>query len=215
MAGGYAGKILRVNLTSRTTSIEEPEETFYRLYVGGAGFIAYYLLKEVPRGVAPLSPENKLIFTLGPLAGTTIQGGGARSSVGAKSPLTGSLGKAEAGGFWGAELKRAGYDAIIVEGRAERPVYIWVHDGEAEIRDASHLWGLPTKETQKAIRQELGDRLIRTALIGPAGENLVLISCLIMDVAGHAASHSGLGAVMGSKNLKGIAVRGRKAPQVA
>ncbi len=214
MAKGYAGKILRVNLTSGNVTMEEPDELFYRRYVGGAGLVAYYLLREVPAGIDALSADNKLIFALGPTTGTTLAGA-ARSCVGGKSPLTDGFGKTEVGGFWNAELKKAGFDAIIVEGRAARPVYLWVHDGQADIRDASHLWGLPTKETQAAIRAELDDRLIRTALIGQAGEKLVRFASIINDVSGHAAGRTGMGAVMGSKNLKGIAVRGSGNPEVA
>ena len=124
----------------------EPDTT-RRCPARPGGFVAYYLLKEVPPGTDPLSPENKLIFALGPVTGVPIAGSG-RNAVGAKSPLTGLFGEADAGGWWNAELKRAGYDAIIVEGRAERPVYLWIHDGEAEIRDATHLWGKATAESQ-------------------------------------------------------------------
>ena len=191
MAGGYKGKVLRVNLSDRVITVEEPGEAFYRRYVGGAGFVSYYLLKEVPPRIDPLSSENKLIFATGPITGTLIAGS-ARNCIGAKAPLTGAFGKTEVGGYWGAELKRAGLDAIIVEGKADSPVYIWIRDGGAAIRDASHLWGLPTKETQEAIRDELGDRLIRTALIGPAGENMVRFAAIINDVAGHSAGQGGL-----------------------
>ena len=175
--------------------------------------MAHYLWKELPQGVDPLGPENKLVFALGPLTGVQLPGSG-RHCVGAKSPLTGGIAKSEAGEFWGAELKRAGFDAIIIEGRAERPVYLWVHDGEASIRDASHLWGLNTKEAQQGIRDELGDERVRVALIGPGGENLVLYSC-IMHGLFDAAGRGGLGAVMGSKKLKAVAVRGHRAPRVA
>jgi aldehyde:ferredoxin oxidoreductase len=129
MNNGCNGKILRVNLSSSDISVEEPEEDFYRTYFGGWGFVAYYLLKEVPPEVEPLAPENKLIFALGPVTGVPIAGS-ARNAVGAKSPLTSLFGEGDVGGWWNAELKRAGYDAIIVEGKAEKPVYLWVHDGE-------------------------------------------------------------------------------------
>ncbi|MEM2643926.1 MAG: aldehyde ferredoxin oxidoreductase family protein [Candidatus Bathyarchaeia archaeon] len=212
MPFGYNGKILRVNLSDGRISIERPNENFYRRYLGGEGFVAYYLLREVKPGIDPLSPENKLIFAAGPLTGAPIPGCG-RNSVGAKSPLTGGFGEAEVGGMWGAELKRAGFDAIIVEGRAESPVYLWVHDGEAEIMDAKHLWGKDTGETQTIIRRELGDNLIRVASIGPGGENLVRFACIIVDLR-NAAGRTGMGAVMGSKNLKAIAVRGRERVEV-
>jgi len=213
MNNGCNGKILRVNLSSSDISVEEPEEDFYRTYFGGWGFVAYYLLNEVPPEVEPLAPENKLIFALGPVTGVPIAGS-ARNAVGAKSPLTGLFGEGDVGGWWNAELKRAGYDAIIVEGKAEKPVYLWIHDGEAEIKDASHLWGKPTAESQTMIRQELDDRRIRTAQIGPGGENMVRYACIINDLR-HTAGRSGIGAVMGSKNLKAVACRGHHLPQIA
>ncbi len=138
MAYGYNGQILRVDLSRGVTSVDAIDELFCRKYLGGAGFISYFLLKELQQGIDPLAPENKLIFALGPVTGVPLPGSG-RNCVGAKSPLTGGYAKSEVGGFWGAELKHAGYDAIIVEGKAEKPVYLWIHDGEASIRDASHL----------------------------------------------------------------------------
>ncbi len=212
MPNGYTGQILRVNLSNNSISVENPDDKFYRRYVGGATFIAYSLLKELKPRTDPLGPDNKLIFAAGPVTGTPLPGA-ARNCVGAKSPRSGAYAKAEVGGFFGTELKRAGYDAVIVEGKAERPVYLWIHDGEAEIRDASQLWGKTTKESQEAIRAELGDRLIRTAQIGPAGERLVSIASITNDLIASAA-RTGLGAVMGSKNLKAVAVRGHKAPQM-
>jgi aldehyde:ferredoxin oxidoreductase len=213
LLGGYNGKILRVNLSNKTAKAEAIDALFCRRYIGGAGFIIYYLWKELKLGIDPLSPDNKLIFALGPLSGLQLPGT-ARHCVGTKSPLTGSIAKAETGGFWAAELKRAGYDAVIIEGRAEKPVYLWIQDGEASIRDASHLWGKETKETQDAVRTELGDNRIQLALIGPAGENKVRYAC-IMHGLHDAAARGGPGAVMGSKNLKAIAVRGHKLPKIA
>jgi len=213
MPYGYNGKILRVDLSRGATSVDELDELFCRKYLGGAGFVTYFLLKELRQGIDPLGPENKLIFATGPVTGVPLPGSG-RNCVGAKSPLTGGYAKSEPGGFWGAELKHAGYDAIIVEGKAEKPVYIWIQDGEATIRDAGHLWGNNTKETQDTIRAELGDNLIRVASIGPAGENLVRFAC-IMNGLKDAAGRGGMGAVMGSKNLKAIAVRGHKRPEMA
>ena len=213
MNNGCNGRILRVDLSHRDIRVEEPEEDFYRTYFGGWGFVAYYLLKEVPPGTDPLSPENKLIFALGPLTGAPIAGA-SRNAVGAKSPLTGLFGEADVGGWWNAELKRAGYDAIIVEGKAGKPVYLWIQDGEVEIRDATHLWGKTTKESQIMIRKELGDDRIRTAQIGLAGENKVHYACIINDLK-HAAGRTGMGAVMGSKNLKAIACRGHHLPPMA
>jgi aldehyde:ferredoxin oxidoreductase len=211
---GYNGKLLRVNLTDQKVTTEELDERFCRHYIGGAGFVIHYLWKEVPANVDALSPDNKLIFALGPVTGLQLPGA-ARHCVGAKSPITGGIAKAETGGHWMAQLKRAGFDAIIVEGKAAKPVYLWVHDGEAEIKDASKLWGMETKDTESAIRAELGDDHVQTALIGSAGENMVLYAC-IMHGLHDAAARGGLGAVMGSKNLKAVAVRGTKAaPEVA
>ncbi|UCC19120.1 MAG: aldehyde ferredoxin oxidoreductase family protein [Promethearchaeota archaeon] len=212
MVNGYSGNILRVDLTNQETSIEHPDDVFYRRYIGGEGFVVYYLLKELKAGIDPLSPENKLIFATGPLTGYAIPGTG-RNSVGAKSPLTGGFGEAEVGGHWGAELKHAGFDAIIIEGKAKNPVYLWIQDGEAEIKDANHLWGKVTGEVEALIKKELEDKFIRVAQIGPGGERLVRYACVINDLR-NAAGRSGMGAVMGSKNLKAIAVRGHKKLEV-
>lgn len=213
MPNGFQGRILRLNLTTGARAVESPDELLYRTYFGGRGMVAHYLLNEVPAGADPLGPDNKLIFATGVLTGAPFAGSG-RHSVGARSPLTGGFGDAEAGGFWGAELKRAGYDAVIVEGKARRPVYLWIRDGEAEVRDASHLWGLPTAEAREAIRAELGEPLARVALIGPAGENLVRYACITHDLK-HFAGRCGLGAVMGSKLLKAVAVQGSGRLEVA
>jgi len=213
MPFGHTGKILRVNLSTRHVSVEEHDERFCRRYLGGTGLVAYTLLKEVPPRVDAFDPQNRLIFALGPVSGAPLAGAG-RSSVGAKSPLTLGFGKAEAGGHWGAELRRTGHDGLIVQGRADTPVYLWIADGAVEIRDATHLWGQPTKEAQEAIRQELGDERVRVAGIGPGGENMVRFACIINDLK-DAAGRTGLGAVMGSKNLKAVAVRGTRAPEMA
>jgi aldehyde:ferredoxin oxidoreductase len=210
--GGYNGKILRVDLTRERMTIEPIDEAFCKKYLGGAGFIAHYLLAEVNPGIDPLGPENKLIFALGPLTGMPL-GGCARHAVGGKSPLTGGIAKAEVGEHWGSQLKRAGFDALIIEGKAKGPVYLHIHGGEAAIRDAHHLWGKNTKETQESIRAELADSRIRVAMIGPGGENKVKYAC-IMHGPFDAAGRGGLGAVMGSKNLKALAVRGNEMPPV-
>jgi len=211
--GGYIGKILRVNLSKSTCATEIIDDAFCRKYLGGAGFITYFLLKELKPRIDPLSSENKLIFATGPVTGTPILGG-ARFSAGAKSPLSGGIALSQAGGFWGVELKRAGYDALIIEGKADEPVYLWIHDGELDILPAKHIWGKNTKETQKTIRIERGDKNVQVAMIGPAGENLVKFAC-IMDGLHDAAARGGLGAVMGSKNLKAVAVRGHNPVKVA
>ncbi len=213
MSYGFQGRILRVDLTGGVITTEAPDELFYRRYLGGAGFVAYFLLKETPRTADPLGPENRLVFACGPLTGAPLAGSG-RNAIGARSPLTGALGEADVGGFWGAELKAAGFDAIVVQGCAESPVYLWIHDGEAELKDASHLWGLENKETHSAICQELGEKRARIALCGPAGENLVRYAAIVADLK-HVAGRSGLGAVMGSKKLKAVAVRGTRGPPMA
>jgi len=213
MVAGYNGKILRVDLSHGTTSVDEPEEGFYRHYMGGRAFVSYYLLRELSGGEDPLGPKNKLIFAGGPVTGIPIAGSG-RNSVGAKSPLTNGYGDAEVGGYWGAEFRQAGYDAIIIEGKAEKPVYIWIEDGKVEIKDARHLWGKTTGECQKHIQQESGVSGVRVAQIGIAGENQVKYACVVNDI-NHAAGRSGMGAVMGSKNLRAVAVRGRQKVELA
>jgi aldehyde:ferredoxin oxidoreductase len=213
MMKGVNGNILRVDLTSGKLSIQAIAEDHYRLYLGGRGIIAYTLLTEVPKGIDPFGPENRLVFALGTLTGHPFVGSG-RNSVGCKSPLTGGYGESEAGGFWGTELKRAGFEAIVLEGISPKPVYLWIKDGKAEIRDADRLWGLETATTQAAIQEELGDKRIRTAVIGPAGENRVRFACILNDIT-HAAGRTGMGAVMGSKRLKAIAVRGSRPPEAA
>ena len=213
MVQGLTHKILRVNLTNRNVSVDEPDDLFYRRYLGGAALIAYYLLKELKPGTDPLSPDNILIFGLGPLTGTPVPGA-SRNPIGAKSPLTGGLAKGDVGGFFGAELKKAGFDGLIVEGKADKPVYLWIKDGEVEIRDATALWGKTVLETQDAIEAELGERFVRTATIGQGGENLVSFACIMADLR-NAAGRGGMGAVMGSKKLKSVAVKGRAIPKAA
>jgi len=210
---GFNGKIARIDLTNAEVSIENPSETFYRQYLGGRGFIVHHLLNELPAGIDPLGPENKLIFALGPVTGHPFIGSG-RNSIGGKSPLSGGYGESEAGGFWGAELKKAGFDAVIVQGVSEKPVYIWINNGAVEIRDAGDLWGLDVADAKQSVLQSLGLRKVRTAIIGPAGENRVRYACVLNDIY-HAAGRTGMGAVMGSKKLKAIAVKGSDAPPVA
>lgn len=213
MPYGYMGKVLRVNLTDETIEVEEPADEWYRRYMGGSAVVAYYLLNEVPADCDPFSDKNKLIFATGPLTGTPLAGSG-RNSLGAKSPLNGGFGDSQGGGFWMVQLKRAGFDHIIVEGRADRPVYLWVHDGEAEIRDADHLWGRETAEVQETIREELDDDAVRVTQCGRAGENLVRFACVVNDLT-HFSGRTGMGAVMGSKNLRAVAVRGTRTVELA
>lgn len=208
MTTGKTGRILRVNLTERTTSVENPPEVFYRTYFGGRALIAYYLLKETDAQTKPLSPENKVIFAAGPLTGAPLAGTG-RNSVGTISPLTGGYGDAEAGGFWGAELKRAGYDAIIIEGKAGSPVYLAIKDDTAEIRDAEHIWGTKTTDAEDIIKEEMQDKRARVCQIGLAGERQLPYACVVNDLT-HFAGRTGTGAVLGYKNLRAIAVRGTK-----
>jgi len=209
---GYNQKILRVDLSNESISVEKPSYIVYRRFFGGRALALYYLLKELPIGIDPFDPENLLIFASSVVSGTPVPGFN-KFSIVAKSPLTGGYGESEAGGYFSAELKRAGYDAIIVKGKASSPVYIWIKDGEAEIRDADNLWGKTTGDTQRAIREELGDNLIRIAQIGPAGENLVRFACVVNELK-FVNGRCGLGAVMGSKNLKAVAVRGHNEIQV-
>ena len=213
MPHGYNGKILRVDLDKERTAVEEPPETWYRTYLGGMGAVAYYLLKEVPAGSAPLSPKNLLVLAPGVVTGAPFSGSG-RNAVGGKSPLTGGFGEADAGGFWGAELKHAGFDAIVFSGAAAEPLWLWVTNGETELRDASVLWGLEVAECQDRMREEVGEDQAKTALIGPAGEKLSRLACVINDL-NHVAGRSGMGVVMGSKRLKGVAVRGHDPPELA
>lgn len=206
MIGGIYGRILHVDLSSGEFRVEQPREQFYRLLVGGRNVVSYLLLRDLPAGTDALSPANLLIFAPGILQGSNLPGSG-RHGIGGKAPLTGALGSSEVGGFWGHEFKRTGFDALTVRGRAETPVYLWINDGEPEIRSAGHLWGRRTAAVEAAIREELNEERARVAQIGPAGENLVLYANVMHDV-NRAAGRNGLGALMGSKNLKAVVVRG-------
>ncbi|MEM0196601.1 MAG: aldehyde ferredoxin oxidoreductase family protein [Sulfolobales archaeon] len=220
--GGYMGKVLRVDLTNQRVIDEPlPPEDILRKWIGGRGLGAYYILKEVDPKVDPLSPANKAIVATGPLTGIVgIPSSGRWCSV-TKSPLNNTLHDSQSGGKFGPELKFAGYDAIIIEGASERPVYLWIHDGKAELRDAKHLWGRDTHDTTDIIQEELAPVVgkdeaarIKVACIGPAGERLVRIACIINDKS-RAAGRGGHGAVWGSKKLKAIAVRGHMKPPIA
>ena len=210
--GGYTGKILRVNLTDQTAKEEELSLEIAKDFIGGAGFGIKYLFDEVKGGTDPLGPENKLIFASGPFSGTTIPCA-SRMAVTSKSPLTNAVGVALTGGYFPVELKYAGYDILIIEGKAEKPTYVWIKNGKIQFRSAKKVWGMKTTDCQQIIKNELNDQNIRIACIGPAGENLCKIACIINEL--RAAGRKGLGAVMGSKNLKAIAVRGSGKLQIA
>ncbi len=209
--GGYLGKILRVDLSSGKTSVEELDRSFIKKWVGGVGFGARYLYEEVPAGVKWSDPENRLIWTSGPLAGSGVYGAGT-FNVASKGPLTNLAGCSQANGFFGAYLKFSGFDGIIFQGKASNLVYLLIKDGKAEIQDARHLTGKDVWETEDALRRELGvkEKEVSVFGIGPAGENGVLYSAIVGD-GGHLAAHSGLGTVMGSKNLKAVVTyRGKR-----
>ena len=213
MRYGFAGKVLHVDLSHNTLTIEEPPGEFYRTYWGGSLMGLYYLMQFTPAKADPFGPENTLTFAISAPTGLAISGQSRATAV-AKSPLTGCVGDSQAGGFWPAELKFAGFDAIVIRGAAPRPVYLWIHDGQAELHDATHLWGLITGEAEAAIKAELGDPKIEVAQIGPAGEKRVRFAS-IMNMSNRAHGRTGLGAVMGAKNLKAIAVRGKLRPRPA
>ncbi len=205
---GYTGKILHVYLDDGRLEIETPPEDFYRTYVGGAGFGLYYLLKHTPAGVDPLSPENTLTFAISGPTGAPISGQ-SRLTINAKSPLTGAVGDSQSGGFFPAEMKFAGFDAFVFHGKAPKPVYLWVKEGQAELRDASHLWGKTTDVVEDMLKEELDDRRVHIAQVGPAGEKGVRFAAVI-TYGNRANGRTGMGAVMGSKNLKAVVVRGSK-----
>ncbi|WKY48217.1 aldehyde ferredoxin oxidoreductase family protein [Eubacteriaceae bacterium ES3] len=210
--GGYMGKVLRVNLSTKEISVEELQEKVAKDYIGGAGFGIKYLFDEVPGDTEPLSPENKLIFAPGPLSGTTAPCA-SRMAVTTKSPLTGAVGMSLSGGYFPVELKFAGYDVLIIEGKAEKPVYLLIKDDKVSIRSAQKVWGMDTMMTQTVIKQDVNDQNTRIACIGPAGENLSKMASIINER--RAFGRKGVGAVMGSKNLKAIAVRGTNQVPVA
>jgi aldehyde:ferredoxin oxidoreductase len=204
----WAGKILRVNLSAGTVKSEPLNMEWAQAYLGSRGLGTKYLVEEVDATVDPLSSANKIIWATGPLTGTMASTGG-RYTVITKGPLTGAVACSNSGGYWGAELKMAGWDMIIFEGKSASPVYLYINDDTAELRDAAHLWGKSVWETEEIIKKGLQDPLTRVSSIGKAGENGVLFAAVVNDLH-RAAGRSGVGAVMGSKNLKAIAVRGTK-----
>jgi len=209
---GYTGKILRINLGENTIKTEDLDLKTAQKFIGGRGLGTRMLIDEIDPNVEPLAPDNKLIFVTGPLTGTNTPTGG-RYMVVTKSPLSGTVACSNSGGYWGAELKFAGYDMIIFEGKADSPVYINIADDKVELCDAKHLWGKVVSETTHELEQTHGEK-VKVACIGPAGENLSKIACIMND-RGRAAGRSGVGAVMGSKNLKAIVVKGSGKVNVA
>ncbi len=212
LKGGYVGKILRVNLTNGSISVEDINEKWAEDFIGGRGYGTRIMMEEVDPKVDPLSPDNKVIIASGPLGSTYAPSSG-RVMVITKGALNGAIACSNSGGHFGAEIKRAGYDMVIVEGKAEKPVYLWINKGKAEIRDATDLWGKNVKETD-AIMKENTHPDAGTLEIGPAAEKLSLISNITFD--GHrAAGRTGVGAVLASKNLKGMAAKGNLGIMVA
>ena len=213
MIYAYAGNVLRVDLTKEKVIKQPLRREWARLFLGGSGINDWVLYNEVRPEVRPLEPENRLIFGVGPLAGTILPLG-SKTKVTTRSPLTGIFGDTAAGGMWGPELKHAGYDHIVVQGKASKPAYLWIDDDHVEIRDASHLWGKDVFETNDIIKEDLGDEEVSIAAIGPGGENLVKFASIIFNRY-RAAGRTGAGCVMGSKKLKAIAVRGTKGIRIA
>ncbi|MFW9956456.1 MAG: aldehyde ferredoxin oxidoreductase family protein [Candidatus Odinarchaeota archaeon] len=212
MARGYMGKFLRVNLTDGIFNVEPLPTSWIKDFIGGDGFGAKLLFTEVPGRIDPLSDKNKLIIATGPITGTMWPMSG-RTVFISKAPLTGIWGESHVGGFLGAELKYAGYDLLVIEGKSEKPVYIYIEDSDLQIRDAQQLWGLTTDKLTGAIKKIHQDPDIQVAAIGPAGERLVRYASVMVNHA-RAAGRTGMGAVLGSKNVKGIAIRGHGAVEV-
>lgn len=214
LTGGYAGEILRIDLSKRKIHQWRADESLLRKFIGGSGLAAKILFDETGPSVDPFDPENLLIFMTGPVTATRVPLSG-RYQVVSKSPLTGIYGESDSGGSWGPELKKAGFDGIVISGRASKPVYLWISDGHTELKDADHLWGMDTYETDQAVKDETDENAV-VSCIGPAGEKLARIAGIINDGKhGRAAARCGLGAVMGSKRLKAIAVRGAGRIEVA
>ena len=210
---GYTGKILRINLTEGTIATEALDPDVAAKFVGGRGLGTYFLSQEVAPTVDALSPDNKLLLATGPLTGTTVPASGRYMAV-TKSPLTGTVASSNSGGYWGAELKFAGWDMLILEGKSPTPCYLTIRDEDAQICDAAAHWGKLVGETTDALLEEFGDPKARVLMIGPAGERMSPIAAIMNDRY-RAAGRSGVGAVMGSKNLKAIVVRGHSKPAVA
>jgi aldehyde:ferredoxin oxidoreductase len=206
MPGSLGGRILHVDLTTGTLRVEEPPESFFRTYLGGSAMGLYYILRQLQPGTDAFDPANVLTFMDSVLTGAPIAGQ-SRVTVNGRSPIVGGIGDSQAGGFFPAELRFAGFIGLVITGRAAEPVYLWLHDGEAELRPAGHLWGRTTAEVDDHLRAEVGDPRAQVAQVGPAGEKLVRLAAII-NMANRAAGRTGMGAVMGSKRLKAIVVRG-------
>ncbi|MGD9042070.1 MAG: aldehyde ferredoxin oxidoreductase family protein [Desulfobacterales bacterium] len=206
MPYGYTGKILRVDLSNQKVEVEEKDEAFYRSYLGGRGIGYHYLMQEVPAQTDPFSPENILVLATGVMTGAPIPAACRFAAVG-KSPLTGTSGESEAAGFFGPELKMAGFDAIVFKGQAEKPVYLWVHEGKARLKSATQLAELGAREVEDAIRDEMGSKKIRVAQTGLAGMNRVRFANITNNL-GHFNGRCGFGALMGSKNVRAVAALG-------
>ncbi|HZJ25300.1 MAG TPA: aldehyde ferredoxin oxidoreductase family protein [Anaerolineales bacterium] len=213
MPNGYNGKILHVDLTEGTLIVEEPVEAFYRKYMGGSAMGMYYILRDMPKGADPIGPDNVLTLMTGVTTGAAISGQ-SRINANAKSPISGGIGDSQSGGFFPAELKFAGIDGLVIKGRSEKPVYLWIKDGEFELRDASHLLGLKTGDVEEILQEELGDKKIEVLQHGPAAEKGVIFSSLV-SMANRNNGRTGMGLVMASKNLKAVVVRGKKRPTLA
>jgi len=211
--GGYWGKILWVDLTNGKTSVETFDDAYARKYLGGVGLATKIISDKVTKHTSPLGAGNVLVFATGPYQATDIAGSG-RCSACAKSPLTGYWGESSAGGHIGPQLKRCGFDAIAITGRARKPVYLWITDNKIEIKDASKFWGMDTVETTDAVREDLGEKTVGVSAIGQAGENLVKYACIANENHGF-FGRCGTGAVMGSKNLKAVAAKGNLKPPIA
>jgi aldehyde:ferredoxin oxidoreductase len=208
MPGGYAGRLLRIDLTTRTTCTEPLDELLLRRYLGGGLLAAYFLLRETPAGQDPYDPAAPLIFMTSAMNGTALSGANRYAAV-AKSPLTGGFGETEAGGYWGPALKQAGFDGLIITGRSERPTYLAIWDGQCEFRDASRYWGQLSGEVEDGIKADLKDQRVVVLQTGVAGEHRVRYAAMVNNCR-HFHGRCGLGAVMGAKNLKAIAVGGKQ-----
>src|ERR1044072_6666044 len=210
MPYGYNGKILHVDLTQGQLTVEEPEEAFYRKYLGGSAMGMHYILRDMPKGADPIGPDNVLTLMTGVTTGAAMSGQ-SRLSANAKSPISGGIGDSQSGGFFPAELKFAGFDGLVIKGKSEKPVYLWIKDGEVELRDAAHLLGRTTGDVDEILKQELGDKNIEILQHGPAAEKGVIFSSLL-SMSNRNNGRTGMGLVMASKNLKAVVVRGSKKP---